>query len=98
MYGVVTVFVPIATESKMTQHNIHSSRIAHRAVKQGARPVITYQVTVEKLATEKINKLLKAKKTTIFGTINVQTLNKEGKISELIDSAITTRQDVISIQ
>ena len=98
MYGVVTVFVPIATESKMTQHNIHSSRIAHSAVKQGARPVITYQVTVEKLATEKINKLLKAKKTTIFGTINVQTLNKEGKISELIDSAITTRQDVISIQ
>ena len=98
MYGVATVFVPIATESKMTQHNIHSSRIDRRAVKQGARPVIRYQVTDEKLATEKINKLLKTKKTTIFGTINVQTLNKEGKISELIASAITTRQDVISIQ
>ena len=41
---------------------------------------------------------MKEKKTTIFGTINVQTLNKEGKISELIASAITTRQDVISIQ
>ena len=82
----------------MTQHNIHSSRIARRMVKQGARPVITSQVIVEKLATEKINKFLKAKKTTIFGAINVQTLNKEGKISELIASAITTRQDVISIQ
>ena len=77
MYGVATVFFPISTESKMTQHNIHSSRIACRAVKQGARPVITYHVTVDKLANEKINKLLKAKKTTIFGTINVQTLNKE---------------------
>ena len=50
------------------------------------------------MATEKINKLLKAKKTIIFGTINVQTLNKEGKISELIASAITTIQGIISIQ
>ena len=79
MYGVATISVPIATESKMKQHNIHSSRIARRAVKQGARPVITSQVTDEKLATEKINKLLKAKKTTIFGTINVQTLKKKVK-------------------
>ena len=61
MYGVATVFFPIATESKMTQHNMHSSRIACRAVKQGARPVITSHVTVDKLANEKINKLLNGK-------------------------------------
>ena len=49
----------LATESKQITHlqptNL-SYRIAHRAVKQGARPVKPPQVTVEKIDTEKSKK------------------------------------------
>ena len=83
----------------MTQNqNQHSCRIARVADKQGARPAIPSQVAVVKLTTEKINKLLKTNQILTIGTMNVQTLQKQGQIYELITSAMTTKQDIICIQ
>ena len=94
---------------KLTQIPRRSSRIARRAVKQGARPAMTSQVAVEKSATEiktttssKLSSskatLLKGKKDVRIATFNVQTLQKEGKIPEVIASAEATQQDVICLQ
>ena len=78
-----------------------SSRIARRA-EQGARPAKPIQVAVEKLVTvsntNKITCLLKGKKKLQISTLNVQTLNKIGKTSELLLSSMDTKQDVIGIQ
>ena len=83
----------------MTQNqNQHSCRISRRVDKQGARPAIPYQVSVVKLTTEKTNKLLKTNQILTIGTMNVQTLQKQGQIYELITSAETTKQDIICIQ
>ena len=94
---------------KLTQIPRRSSRIARCAVKQGARPAMTSQVAVEKLATEiktttssKLSSskatLLKGKKDVRIATFNIQTLRKEGKIPEVIASAEATQQDVICLQ
>ena len=93
----------------MTRHEIRqSSRIARRAVKQGARPANVTQVAVEKSATEvhkstKTTKeattpLLKGRNERTLGTLNVQTLNKEGKIPELIACAESTKHEIICLQ
>ena len=87
----------------MTHTPIHSSRVARRAVKQGARPVTVSQVTVEKSITEnktttKQYHLMKGKKDVFIGTLNVQTLRKDRKIYELIASAEDTGQDIICLQ
>ena len=93
----------------MTRHEIRqSSRIARRAVKQGARPANVTQVAVEKSATEvhkstKSTKeattpLLKGRNERTLGTLNVQTLNKEGKIHELIACAESTKHEIICLQ
>ena len=80
----------------MTQHqNQHSCRIARRAVKQGVRPAIPSQVAVVKLTIEKSNKLLKTNQILTIGTMDEQTLQKQGKIYELITSADTTKQDIM---
>jgi len=80
----------------MIQTLRRSSRIARRAVQQGARPAMGSQVAVEKSATG--SKLMKPKKNILIGTFNVQTLQKEGKIPELIASAESTNHDIICIQ
>ena len=80
----------------MTHTLRRSSRIARRAVNQGARLVTEAQVAVEKSVTG--TNLLKAKKDTIIGTMNVQTLQKDGKIPELIACAESTTHDIICIQ
>ena len=87
----------------MTYTPIHSSRIARRAVKQGARPVTVSQVTVEKSISEsktttKQYRLMKRNKDVFIGTVNVQTLRKDRKIYELIASAEDTGQDIICLQ
>ena len=92
----------------MTRHETRqSSRIARRAVKQGARPANATQVAVEKSATEsKETKIIKEASTTLLkgknektiGTLNVQTLNKDGKIPEVISSAEATKHDIICLQ
>ena len=104
MYGVATASVYPATESyDMTHTPIHPSRIARRAVKQGARPMTVSQVTVEKSITEnktttKQYRLMKGKKYVFIGTLNVQTLRKDRKIYELIASAEDAGQDIICLQ
>ena len=86
----------------MTQTNIRrSSRIARRAVNQGARPVVPVQAAVnEKSTTELANKtnLLKCKRLTNISTFNVRTLNSITQISELVSSVISYNIDVICIQ
>ena len=92
----------------MVQIQRRSSRIARRAVNQGARPAMVPQVAVEKSATgthtntntntKHFPRLLKGKKTVFIATLNVQTLQKEGKIPELIASAEYTNQDIICWQ
>ena len=87
---------------KLTQILRRSSRIARRAVKQGACPAMMSQVAIEKSATEiktttssKLSSskvtLLKGKKDVRIATFNVQTLQKEGKIPEVIASAEATQ-------
>ena len=56
------------------------------------------QVAVVQLTTEKTNKLLKTNQILTIGTMNVQKLQKLGKMYELITSAETTKQDIICIQ
>ena len=90
----------------MTQNPRRSSRIARCAVNHGARPAMTFQVAVEKstaktkaIQTKKINsRLMKGKKDIFIAAFNVQTLQKEGKIPELIASADSTKHDIICIQ
>lgn len=96
----------------MTQQRTrYLSRIARRAVKQGARPANASQVAVEKPVTEtppetthgnqsatNKNPLLKGKSEKTIRTLNVQTLNKDGKIPEMIASAETSNHDIICIQ
>ena len=67
--------------------------IPHRAVKQGVRPVMGFQVAVEKSTTEnktftrQHGRLMKGNKDVTIGTLNVDTLHKDEKIPELIASA-----------
>ena len=82
----------------------NSSRIARRAVHQGARPAVTPQAAIEKSATVGIttsntcNRLMKSKMEVRISTFNVQTLRKEEKIPELIASSENTCQDIVCIQ
>ena len=80
---------------KMTNTLRRSSRIARRAVNQGARPETEAHAAVEKSITG--TNLLKAKNEMIIGTINFQTLQKNGKIPELIACAESTKHDIISV-
>ena len=101
MSTVATAFTHNSEQKQIiTQPNSIPSRIAHRAVKQGARPTIPYQVVVEKITTEKKDypKLLNPKKNLIVGSLNTQILQKLWKIPELITSAEVTKQDIIFIQ
>ena len=86
----------------MTQNSKrNSSRIARRAVKQGARPVVCPQAAVEKLATDGTTSnvpLMKGTKKVLIGTMNVQTLRRADKISELIASSGHSHQDIVCIQ
>ena len=43
-------------------------------------------------------RLMKGKKYIFFGTLNIQTLQKVGKVHELIASAEATNQDIICVQ
>ena len=103
MYGVATASFNTATESKQMTHKkkYQSHRIARRAGKQGARPATLAQIAVEKLATEpkeKIFRLMKGKRNITISTFNTRTLQNTSKIPELINSAISTNQDIICIQ
>ena len=93
----------------MTQILKRSSRIARRAVQQGACPAMVSQVAVEKSDTEtktpKTSKLcniksrlMKGKRDIFMATLNVQTLQKEWEIPEVISSAESTKHDVICLQ
>ena len=89
----------------MTQSSLRrSSRIARRAVQQGARPVVLPQATVEKLVTgENENKnphkrLMKGKQEVRVSILNVQTLRTDEKVHELVASAEKFSQDIICIQ
>ena len=105
LYGVATANVYPAAES-LTWHDTNSktSRIACGTVKQGARFAMITQVAIENSATEskqikKLNmhsRLMKGKEDILVATFNVQTLQKEGKIPELIASAVTTKTTVKS--
>ena len=111
---MATARVTQPRKQSMTLHQTRkSSRIARRAVKQGARPVNVTQVAVEKSTTESQTRtetaptptnpttkvpLLKGKNGKNIGTLNVQTLNKESKVPELISSAETTKHDIICLQ
>ena len=84
-----------------------SSRIARRAVKQGARPANAPRVAVEKCITEenqrstiKYNgnkKLLKCKSSIFLSTFNVRTLC-DTQLHELVASAEELNQDIIFVQ
>ncbi|XP_066922611.1 craniofacial development protein 2-like [Clytia hemisphaerica] len=83
-----------------------SSRIARRAVNQGARPVNAPQVTVEKCATEDVDpatqnvpndSLIKCKKSVWLSTFNTRTL-RDTQIYELVASAEQLKQEIIFIQ
>ena len=86
----------------MTQNIKYSNRIARRAGKQGARPAMETQVAIEKSDTEikpsTKQQFMKGKKDVFIGTLNVRTLQKPGKISELIASAQETGHDIICLQ
>ena len=86
----------------MTQNLRQSFRIARRADIQGARPAMENQVAIEKSTTDKTTsrkqQFMKGKKDIFIGTLNVRTLQKPGKISELIASAQETGHDVICLQ
>ena len=81
----------------MTHTLRRSYRIARRAGNQGARPAMIPQVAIEKPTTEKKN-LLKAKNDFLIATMNVQTLQKDGKIPELLASAEATKHDIVCVQ
>jgi len=70
-----------------------SSRIARRAVKQGARPtaVKASPASVEKSARDPNHKLLKCKKTILLSTFNVRTLHTINQVPELTANAIALK-------
>ena len=79
----------------------YTNRITLRAGKKGARPaeVGALASVFEKSATElKRQKLLKCKQTLQIATFNVRTLNRIGKLPELIASAVEHKIDIICIQ
>ena len=77
------------------------SRIARRAVDQGARsaalPLAMAQRSKNLLQRQELQ-LLKPKKEILISTFNVQTLNHPHKAPELVHSAIQNNIDVICIQ
>ena len=75
----------------------NSSRIARRAVKQGARPSVSYQAEVEKSDTGN-EKLLKAKRCVNISTLNVRSLRGNHKVYELIAAAEKYEIDIICVQ
>ena len=92
-----------------TQEIRRSSRIARRAVKQGARPAIPAQVAVEKSTTEptstsiKSNKnsnsrLLKCKQPIMISSLNVRSLSSATQMGELVAAAEEHRHEIICLQ
>ena len=72
-------------------------------MEQGARPKITTQAIVEKLATEniqngKIKSILKMTERYKIGSLNCQTLQKAHEIPELRAATEETGHDIICIQ
>ena len=67
---------------------------------------MTFQVAVEKstaktkaIQTKKINsRLMKGKKDIFIAAFNVQTLQKEGKIPELVTTTDSTKHEIICLQ
>ena len=87
----------------MTQSSLRrSSRIARRAIQKGARPAVLPEAAIKKSTTDEnpkpYEKLLKGKTEIRIGTMNVQTLRKDGKIPELIASSENPSQDIICTQ
>ena len=85
-------------------HSIHCGKARQR---QTVLLVWHTSPKVEKSATEsKETKIIKEASTTLLkgknektiGTLNVQTLNKDGKIPEVISSAEATKHDIICLQ
>ena len=82
---------------KRTQNHI-PRRIDRHAVQQGPRPGVPALASVEKFATGPTRKLMKCKQKLTFSTFNVRTLASISQTSELIDSAIKQKLDIICIQ
>eukprot|EP00794_Sanderia_malayensis_P000846 gene846-141_t len=78
--------------------NSLSSRIARRAVKQGARPSVKNQAEVEKCATGSNHALLKSTKTTLISTFNTRTLKPLDRRYELAAAANKHNIDVVCIK
>ena len=83
-----------------TQIPRRSSRIARRAVNQGARSaaVMDSPAQPEKSVRDPKTNLLKCKNTIIISTFNVRTLSTINQIPELIANSINLKVDVICIQ